>query len=70
MLSQSATIESPCKLICQLDLESSLCTGCGRSREEIGMWTRYSRAERAFIMTQLGKRLETLEGEGKLNHDG
>jgi len=70
MLSQTPTIESPCKLICKLDLETALCTGCGRSREEIGMWTRYSRAERAFIMTQLDKRLKTLDAEGKLNDDG
>ncbi|RKQ68871.1 hypothetical protein DES40_1646 [Litorimonas taeanensis] len=66
MLRQSETIESPCKLICKLDLETRLCTGCGRSRDEIGAWMGYSRAERAFIMTQLKARLDTLKAAGKL----
>jgi len=61
MLRQTETIESPCKLICELDLAASLCTGCGRTREEIATWTRISRAERAFVMTQLASRLESLE---------
>lgn len=56
MLSVSQDIQSPCKLICEMDLETGLCKGCARSREEIAMWTRYSDAERAFIMTQLDKR--------------
>jgi predicted Fe-S protein YdhL (DUF1289 family) len=65
MLRQTETIESPCKLICTLDLEKGLCTGCGRYREEIGNWTRYSRAERAFIMTQLDARLAKIESGDK-----
>ena len=60
MLSQTPLIESPCKLICELDLASGLCMGCGRSREDIAMWTRYSPAKRAFIMTELKDRLESL----------
>lgn len=61
MLRQTEIIESPCKLICELDLEQGLCKGCGRSREEIATWTRISRAERAFVMTQLNARLEKLQ---------
>jgi len=53
-------IQSPCKLICELDLEKGLCKGCGRSREEIALWTRYSDVQRAFIMTELEGRLEDL----------
>lgn len=56
MLSVSKDIQSPCKLICEMDLKTGLCKGCARSREEIAMWTRYSDAQRAFIMTQLDKR--------------
>ena len=41
---------------------------CGRSREEIAMWTRYSDAKRAFVMTELAERLEKLE-QGKVQHD-
>ena len=68
MLSQAPDIQSPCKLICELDLSQGLCKGCGRSREEIAMWTRYSDAKRAFVMTELADRLEKLE-QGKVQHD-
>ncbi len=56
----SPQIESPCKLICELDLRHGLCRGCGRSREEIARWTRYSDAERRDIMAGLEARLEAL----------
>jgi predicted Fe-S protein YdhL (DUF1289 family) len=56
-----ANITSPCKLICDLDLKFSLCKGCGRSREEIAFWARYSDAQRAFIMTELPERLISLQ---------
>ena len=59
-LNMTPQIQSPCKLICELDLEKSLCKGCGRSREEIARWTRYSDVQRAFIMTELEGRLEKL----------
>ena len=62
-LNMAPQIQSPCKLICELDIEKSLCKGCGRSREEIAKWTRYSDAQRAFIMTELEERLETLTGK-------
>lgn len=65
MLRQTPIIESPCKLICKLDLEAGLCTGCGRSREEIAGWTSFSRAQRAFVMTQLDRRLKKFEEDGK-----
>ena len=51
-------IKSPCQLICQMDLKSELCAGCGRTREEIAKWRRYSDAEREVIIAGLGKRLE------------
>lgn len=69
MLRATPTIESPCKLICELDLEKGLCKGCGRSREEIACWTRYSDVQRAFIMTELGDRLKAMgesTGKGKV----
>ena len=62
-LNMAPQIQSPCKLICELDLEKGLCKGCGRSREETANWTRYSDAQRAFIMTELEERLKTLTGK-------
>ncbi|WP_427452071.1 DUF1289 domain-containing protein [Litorimonas sp. WD9-15] len=53
-------IESPCKLICTLDIQSGVCTGCGRTRQDIGMWTRYSKAQRAFANIEAKKRLKGL----------
>jgi len=58
MLRETPKIESPCKLICEMDLTSALCKGCGRTREEIAKWTRYSDVQRQFIMTELKERLE------------
>ena len=64
-LSVAPAIESPCKLICDLDLEHGLCKGCGRSREEIARWTRYSDVQRQYIMTELAERLEKLGPESE-----
>lgn len=60
MLRATSTIQSPCKLVCELDLSSAHCKGCGRSREEIARWTRYSDTERADIMAGLEGRMKTL----------
>jgi len=57
-LNATPQIQSPCKLICEMDIEKSQCKGCGRTREEIAMWTRYSDAKRAFIMTELKARIK------------
>ena len=57
-LRQTPTIESPCKLICEMDLTSALCKGCGRTREEIAMWTRYTDVQRQYIMAELAERLK------------
>lgn len=65
MLNLTPEIQSPCKLICELDLQHGLCKGCGRFREEIAMWTRYSDAKRAFIMTELEDRLTELKPDLK-----
>lgn len=62
-LRETPTIESPCKLICEMDLESALCKGCGRTREEIAMWTRYSDVQRRFIMTELKARMKAADAD-------
>ena len=54
-------MESPCILVCSIDMKTGYCFGCGRTREEIGNWTLYSDAERREIMTGLPARLETVE---------
>lgn len=54
-------MESPCILVCSIDMNTGYCFGCGRTRNEIGLWTSYSDAERRAIMEVLPARLETVE---------
>jgi predicted Fe-S protein YdhL (DUF1289 family) len=48
---------SPCVKICTYDPARDLCTGCGRTLEEIGDWLELSEAERQRITAELPKRL-------------
>ena len=54
-------MESPCILVCSIDMASGYCHGCGRTRDEIAKWSYYSNAERETIMQTLSKRLTTIE---------
>lgn len=54
-------IESPCILVCSIDLKTGYCFGCGRTREEIAAWTAMSTQERRDIMAVLPARLATVE---------
>ncbi len=49
-------VESPCIKICVVHPESRLCTGCLRSIDEIGAWSRMSPDERRDIMAELPSR--------------
>ncbi len=51
-----AEIESPCIKICVVHPETRLCTGCKRSIEEIGAWSRMSPDERQAVMADLPNR--------------
>ena len=53
-------METPCEQICIVDQPTGLCRGCGRSLAEIASWTTYSDGERARIMAELPRRLETM----------
>lgn len=55
--------DSPCKLICTLDIISGVCKGCGRTRADIAGWTRYSDAQKAFSNIEAGKRLAAYEAQ-------
>lgn len=54
-------IESPCILVCSIDMKTGFCFGCGRTREEIGGWIAMSPQMRRRIMAELPARLETVE---------
>ena len=53
-------IESPCIKICVVHPEARICTGCLRSIDEIGRWSRMSAEERREIMAELPSRMGTL----------
>ncbi len=54
-------IESPCILVCSIDMQTGYCFGCGRTRAEIGEWTRMSANGRRAVMAELPARLATVE---------
>jgi hypothetical protein len=51
-------IQSPCVKVCVIDRTSGLCTGCGRTLDEISRWCAISEAERARIMAALPERMK------------
>ncbi len=55
-----AEIESPCIKICVIQPESRLCTGCLRSIDEIGAWSRMTPEERRNVMKELEGRRSKL----------
>ncbi len=54
-------IESPCILVCSIDLVTGYCFGCGRTREEIAGWIEMAPQQRSKIIAALPARLETVE---------
>ncbi|TDW26269.1 hypothetical protein EV128_115168 [Rhizobium azibense] len=50
-------MRTPCIHVCSIDPATGLCTGCGRTLQEIGNWMSYSDEERERIMTVLAARL-------------
>ncbi|WP_233356185.1 DUF1289 domain-containing protein [Henriciella aquimarina] len=57
---------TPCKKVCAVDGQTSLCLGCGRTLQEIGGWSGFSDEERRRIMAELDERMERLKALGKL----
>ena len=54
-------IESPCILVCSIDMTTGFCFGCGRTRDEISDWLTMTGEQRRSLMATLPARLETLE---------
>jgi predicted Fe-S protein YdhL (DUF1289 family) len=56
------SIESPCILICTVDPQAGLCTGCGRTLDEIAGWSAMTPATRRRIMDELPERRAAAKG--------
>ena len=54
-------IDSPCIQICVIHPTERICTGCYRSIDEIGAWSKFSDDERAEIMAALPDRAPRLK---------
>ena len=57
---QRAEIESPCIKICVIEPTSRLCTGCLRSIDEIGAWSRLTPEARKAVMDDLPERTKLI----------
>jgi uncharacterized protein len=57
-----ASIETPCIRICVVHPSLRLCTGCGRSLDEIARWIDLTADERGRIAAQLPPRLAAMSG--------
>jgi uncharacterized protein len=55
------SIESPCILVCSIDMKTGYCFGCGRTRDEIAEWLTMTAEHRRSVMTLLPARLATVE---------
>ncbi len=58
---QREEVESPCIKICVVHPEARICTGCLRSIEEIGGWSRMTPEQRREIMADLPNRTSVLK---------
>lgn len=54
-------IESPCILVCSIDMRTGYCFGCGRTRDEIATWIDMTPQQRRVVMDALPARLDTVE---------
>ncbi len=54
-------IESPCVKVCVIHPETKLCTGCLRTLDEIGAWSRMTPDLRRDIMAELPSRADLLK---------
>lgn len=53
-------VQSPCVKICVVHPAERICTGCLRSIDEIGAWSRMSNEERADVVEALPARAALL----------
>ncbi|WP_419912958.1 DUF1289 domain-containing protein [Hoeflea sp.] len=56
-----SNVESPCILVCSIDMKTGYCFGCGRTGDEIAAWLTFTPEQRREVMDLLAARLETIE---------
>ena len=64
-----APVASPCISVCVLDPGGSgICTGCGRSLDEIAAWVQLDNAQRRAVVAGLPERLAALRARNRARH--
>lgn len=58
-------METPCIKVCIIDPVSGLCTGCGRTLDEIAAWAKLGDAPRRAIMASLPARLKAMKAKDR-----
>ena len=53
-----AAIETPCIKVCVMNATTGLCTGCGRTLEEIARWATLDAETRSRVMAELPARMQ------------
>jgi uncharacterized protein len=56
-------VRSPCIKVCVLDPKAGICTGCGRTGDEIGRWLSMSDEERKRVRKTVGGRLRQMRSK-------
>lgn len=54
-------MQTPCVLICAIDMTTGWCHGCGRTRDEIAGWASLTDEQRSTIMAGLSERVEQID---------
>ena len=55
------TVKSPCIDVCAIDGKTGFCTGCFRTREEIGDWKKMTDHRRHEILNEKSRRQAKVE---------
>jgi hypothetical protein len=56
-------VPSPCKNVCRMDEPSGLCTGCGRTLDEIALWSVLDDDDKRAVWALLPERLARLPAD-------
>ncbi|MCP8938057.1 DUF1289 domain-containing protein [Alsobacter sp. SYSU M60028] len=55
-------VASPCVRVCAIDVDTGLCIGCGRTRDEISSWPALTDPERLAVLRAVVGRLRESSG--------
>ena len=50
-------VKSPCIAVCDYDPIYKICVGCGRTTDEISLWTKMSEQEKNRVIKEAARRL-------------